>query len=73
VNALIGALGQLHSKRGSSSSGSIDDAASLTSAFRGAAIRHMQRPMNIGPLIQDVYDIEERGLDRHAIRPHRFG
>jgi hypothetical protein len=33
----------------------------------------MQRQMNIGPSIQDVYDVEERGLDRHAIRPHRFG
>jgi hypothetical protein len=36
-------------------------------------IRHAQRPMNIGPLIQEVYDVEERGLDRQAIRFHRFG
>jgi hypothetical protein len=36
-------------------------------------IGHVQRPMNIGALMQEVYDVEERGLDRHAIRPHRFG
>ena len=36
-------------------------------------IRYVQRPMNIGALMQEVYDVEERGLDRHAIRPHRFG
>jgi hypothetical protein len=35
-------------------------------------IRHAQRPMNIGALMQEVYDVEERGLDRHAIRLHRF-
>jgi hypothetical protein len=29
--------------------------------------------MNIGALMQEVYDIEQRGLDRHAIRLHRFG
>jgi hypothetical protein len=36
-------------------------------------IRHAQRPMNIGALMQEFYDVEERGLDRHAIRMHRFG
>jgi hypothetical protein len=29
--------------------------------------------MNIGALMQEVYDVEERGLDQHAIRLHRFG
>jgi hypothetical protein len=29
--------------------------------------------MNIGALMQKIYDVEERGLDRHAIRLHRFG
>jgi hypothetical protein len=29
--------------------------------------------MNIGALMQEVYDVKERGLDRHAIRLHRFG
>jgi hypothetical protein len=29
--------------------------------------------MNIGAVMQEVYDVEERGLDRHAIRLHRFG
>jgi hypothetical protein len=33
----------------------------------------MQRPMNIGTLMQEVYDVEQRGLDRHAVRAHRFG
>jgi hypothetical protein len=33
----------------------------------------MQRPMNISPLMQEVYDVEKRGLDRHAIRLQRFG
>jgi hypothetical protein len=36
-------------------------------------IRYVLRPMNVGALMQNVYDIEERGLDRHAIRLHRFG
>jgi len=36
-------------------------------------IRHVQRQMNIGPLMQEVYDIEQRGLYRRAIRLHRFG
>ena len=36
-------------------------------------IRHAQRSMNIGALMQEVYDVEKRGLDRHAIRPHRVG
>jgi hypothetical protein len=35
-------------------------------------IRHVQRPVNIGALMQKVYDVEERSLDRHAIRLHRF-
>jgi hypothetical protein len=35
-------------------------------------IRHAQRAMNVGPLVQEVYDLEQRGLDRHAIRLHRF-
>jgi hypothetical protein len=29
--------------------------------------------MNIGAPMQEVCDVEERGLDRHAIRLHRFG
>jgi hypothetical protein len=29
--------------------------------------------MNIGALMQEVHDVEQRGLDRHAIRLHRFG
>jgi hypothetical protein len=29
--------------------------------------------MNSGAVMQEIYDVEERGLDRHAIRPHRFG
>jgi hypothetical protein len=33
----------------------------------------MQRSMKIGPLMQKVYDVEQRGLDGHAIRPHRLG
>jgi hypothetical protein len=32
----------------------------------------VQRAMNIGPLMQEVYDVEQRGLDRNAIRLHRF-
>jgi hypothetical protein len=36
-------------------------------------IRHVLRPMNIGALMQEVYDVEQRGLDYHAIRLHRFG
>jgi hypothetical protein len=36
-------------------------------------IPHMQRPMNNGALMQEVYDVEQRGLDRHAIRLHRSG
>lgn len=36
-------------------------------------IWHAQRPMNIGALMQEVDDVEERGLDRHAIRLHRLG
>jgi hypothetical protein len=33
---------------------------------------HMQSPMDISPLMQEVYDVEQRGLDLHAIRLHRF-
>jgi hypothetical protein len=29
--------------------------------------------MRIGALMQEVYDVEQCGLDRHAIRLHRFG
>jgi hypothetical protein len=36
-------------------------------------IRHVQGSMNIGALMQEVYDVEERGLNRHAIRFHRLG
>jgi hypothetical protein len=32
----------------------------------------VQRPVNIGALVQEGYDVEECGLDRHAIRLHRF-
>jgi hypothetical protein len=28
--------------------------------------------VNIGALMQEVHDVEERGLDRYAIRLHRF-
>jgi hypothetical protein len=35
--------------------------------------RHVLRPVNIGPLMQEIYDVEQRSLDRHAIRMHRFG
>jgi hypothetical protein len=34
-------------------------------------IRHAQRPMNIGALVQEVHHIEQRGFDRHVIRLHR--
>jgi hypothetical protein len=36
-------------------------------------IRYVQRPMNIGPLMKEVYDVEQRGLGGHAVRMHRFG
>jgi hypothetical protein len=29
--------------------------------------------MNIGALMQEVYDVKQRGLDHHLIRLHRFG
>jgi hypothetical protein len=29
--------------------------------------------MNIGALMQEVHDAKQRGLNRHAIRFHRFG
>jgi hypothetical protein len=29
--------------------------------------------VNIGVTMQEVYHIEERGLDCHVIRLHRFG
>jgi hypothetical protein len=29
--------------------------------------------MDIGTLMQEVYDIEQSGLHRHTIRLHRFG
>jgi hypothetical protein len=35
-------------------------------------VRHVQRPMNIDALMQEICDLEERGLDRRAIRLHRF-
>jgi hypothetical protein len=35
-------------------------------------IRNVQRPVNVGALMQEVYYVEERGLDRHVIRLHRF-
>jgi hypothetical protein len=36
-------------------------------------IRHAQRLVNISVTMQEVYHIEERGLDGHVIRLHRFG
>src|SRR3954466_15760261 len=36
-------------------------------------IRHAQCLMNINVTMQEVYYIEERGLDCHVIRLHRFG
>ena len=54
-----------------------DGEAKLLEVRRGIGeaplLRHMQRAMNISPLMQEVYDVEQRGLDRHAIRIHRFG
>jgi hypothetical protein len=51
--------------------------AKLLEVLRGIGeaplIRHAQRPMNIGTLLQEVYDVEQRGLDRHAIGLHHFG
>ena len=35
-------------------------------------IWHLERPMNIGALMQKVYDVEKRGLDLRTIRLHRF-
>jgi hypothetical protein len=36
-------------------------------------IWHVERPMNIGAVIQEVDDAEERSLDCHVIRLHRLG
>ena len=36
-------------------------------------IWHVERPMNIGAVMQEVDDAEERSLDCHVIRPHRLG
>jgi hypothetical protein len=30
-------------------------------------------PDEIGALMQEVHDVEQCGLDRHAVRLHRFG
>jgi hypothetical protein len=49
--------------------------AKLLEVFRGigeAPVRLMQRTMNVGALLQKFCDVEERGLDCHAIRLHRF-
>ena len=40
---------------------------------KAALIRDVQRAMNIGVLMQEIYDVEERGLDDDAIRLHRAG
>jgi hypothetical protein len=32
----------------------------------------VQRLVNIGALMQELYDVEERGFDRYTIRLHRF-
>ena len=32
---------------------------------------HVERPMNIGAVMQEVEDAEERSLDCHVIRLHR--
>jgi hypothetical protein len=45
----------------------------LAASVRASLIRYVQRPMNIAALMQEVYDVEQRGLDRHAIRLHRLG
>jgi hypothetical protein len=54
-----------------------DGEAKLLEISRGIGeaplIRHAQRPMNIGALVEEVCYVEERDLDRHAIRLHRFG
>jgi hypothetical protein len=34
---------------------------------------HVERPMNVGAVMQEVNDVEERSLDCHAIRLHRSG
>jgi hypothetical protein len=36
-------------------------------------IWHVERPMNIGAVMQEVDDAEERSLDCHVIRLHRLG
>jgi hypothetical protein len=36
-------------------------------------IRHAECLVNISVTMQQVYNIEERGLDCHVIRFHRFG
>jgi hypothetical protein len=54
-----------------------DGKAQLLEVLRGIGaaplIWHVQCPMNIGAVIQQIYDVEERGLDRCAIRMHRLG
>ena len=53
-----------------------DREAKLLEVARGIGetplIRYVQCPMNIGALMQEIYDPEERGLDRRTIRLHRF-
>jgi hypothetical protein len=36
-------------------------------------IWHVERPMNIGALLQEIDDAEKRSLDCHVIRLHRSG
>jgi hypothetical protein len=36
-------------------------------------IRQVQRSMNIGALMQDLYDVEQRSLDENVIRLRRPG
>ena len=54
-----------------------DGEAKLLEVLRGIGeaplIRHAQRPMNVSEAKQELNDVEQRGLDGDAIRPHRFG
>ena len=36
-------------------------------------IRHAKCLVNISVTMQEIYHVEERGLDCHVIRLHRFG
>jgi hypothetical protein len=54
-----------------------DGEAKLLKVSRGIGqaplIRHVQRTMNTGPMLKEVYDVEQRGLGSHAFRLHSLG